>query len=390
MSIFSSSKPATRSVAVFDISSGSIGGAHATIEKGHAIRPVTCTASKRIHLQMQPEIQIDRFFKQMIAGIERVAEELRKMDDHQPTFVQCILSSPWYVSQTRKISYKKDTPFVFTEQLLEEIIQQEIKHLVANELDQFGSFGKEGKIIERQISVVKLNGYVSHQPFGHHATEVEVYLTITLTPEAILTRLKEVLEKHYHDAAYGFTTAPYTTYIVQRDYFTAFSELGIIDVGEEITDLAFVKDGLFLYHHSFPMGTNGLLRTLLTQGSHSVAESYSLLAAYRNNHLAAPAKNKVAKALATFQQEWQKGLQQVFEEGHFGFALPSHFLITADPHYETVFQEAIEHDPLVQYLIAHTKPQVQFISNAMLGGMVRGVVPDVPVSVGVLFVDRQW
>ncbi len=391
MGIFSRAKKGERVVALFDVSSGSVGGAHAMLHRGFdkAKKP-SILAAHRVNLQFKEDLNIKRFITETVVALERVAAELGKADTHRPDYVQFVLSSPWYVSQTRTIVQRKDAPFVFTERLLNEMIEREISHIIEHELEKFGPFGKDGKIIERQISQVRLNGYASSNPFGKQATEVELTVTVTFAPNLILTRLRDAVGKHYHIESFGFTTAAYTAFVAFRDFIEPLKELTIIDVGEEVTDVAFIKNGVFLYQHSFPIGTYGLIRTLMADGTKTLAEAESLLAAFRNKHLTATAKNRINIALQTFIASWQIGLQGVVQTGHFGFALPEDMLIVTDPRYEIIFQNSIEQDPVLGYLMPAITPKVRFFDEQLVESLGQNFGSDVPLVIGSLFLERQW
>jgi hypothetical protein len=378
----------TKPVAVFDISSSSVGGAHVLLS--HDKEPIVLVQS-RADAPLQDDIDMKRFVGETVRHLEMVITEIRKADIHQPEYVQLVLASPWYLSQTRTIVYKKTTPFICTEKLIDGLIQKEIEYMMESDMGRFGGFGKEAILVEKQLSLVKLNGYSTNKPYGKHAETIEIFLTITVAPKIIVDFFSDVIRRNYGARTVGVTTSPYATFVVARDYFDAQHESMIIDVGEEITDVAFIKDSLFLYQHSFPMGTYELYRTIAAGGGQSSIEAKTLLETYRLGKLSAKARQGVESALVLYKKEWQKSLEGILDAGHYGFCLPEQCFITADARFELIFTDIINTDPFIQHTCSRGIVRPIFLNQENIGVLVRHTgtdVLDIPISTAALFVER--
>jgi len=378
-------------VAVFDISSSSVGGAHALIKKGPQTTPTTISilAQSRVEATLQEDLNIERFVTATLKGIEAVATTIRTQDVHHPEYIQVVLASPWYVSQTRTILYSKTTPFVCTEKLINNLIDKEIEHIITNEKDRFGDLGKEYSIVEKQVSLVKLNGYVTHTPYGKHATSLELYLTVTIAPKKVLDQFTDLLRRLYGTRQIGVTTSAYTTFIATREQKNAPERCVIVDIGEEVTDVAFVKDQLFLYQHSFPVGTYELYRAVAKKTKSPFAEVKGMLEAYRLQKLAPATKTAIDTALTSFITTWQKGLQGIVDSGHYGYALPSTWYTVVDPRFEQSISTVLSTDDYLTHradsaitAIMVTPAILPLVKNAP------DTVLDVPLALALLFIDR--
>ncbi len=387
--MFGSKKQYGTAVAVFDVSSSSVGGAHAlvTVAKGHL---PTILASARIDAPLQEDLDMKRFVSDTVHNLEEVIVQLHKADLHRPTHIELALASPWYVSQTRAIEQVRDVPFICTKKLINQLVDDEIKRIIAHELERFGNFGKEGIVVEKQISQVKLNGYSTANPYGKRAKSIEVFLTVTVVPKQIVDQFTDTIHRAYGSRPVAITTSPYATFVVARDYFNAADECVIIDVGEEVTDVAFVKDGLFLYQHSFPSGTYGLYRTLMDKGRHTSAEARAVIEGYRLAKVSTTARTKIDKALAEFSKEWQEALQGILNDGHYGFCLPEICYITADPRFEGVFPNIIAADPFIQHTCSRGSVTPVFLNEEKLSSLITSLDQelDIPLATTVLFVSR--
>ena len=391
--MFRSKKKGTTAIAVFDISSSSVAGAHGLVDhvQGADGSVATMLASARIDSPLQEDLDIVRFVSDTVKNLEAVALQLQKADVHHPSHVQLVLASPWYVSQTRTISYQKDTPFLCSKKFFHSLVDAEIEHIIAHELERFGDFGAEGIVVEKQISLVKLNGYATADPFGKHARSIEIYLTVTVVPKRVVDRFTDVLNRAYGSRRISITTSPYATFVMTRDYFPNSHDSVIIDVGEEVTDVAFVKEGLFLYQHSFPVGTYGLYRALMERQNHTPAEAKALVEGYRLGKVSAVAKKKIDKALAAFSTAWQQSLQAILNDGQYGFCLPETCYIIADPRFAGVFPAIISTDPFIQHTCSRGIVRPVFLDNDSLRGLVSSLDAgelDVPLAAAILFVTR--
>ncbi|MBY0328760.1 hypothetical protein K2Q02_01560 [Patescibacteria group bacterium] len=387
----SSKNAPTIPVAVFDISSSSVGGAHALVKKGAqtTASAISVLAQSRVESVLQEELNIERFVSETLKGIESVATAIRAQDAHHPEYIQVVLASPWYMSQTRTIVYNKTTTFVCTEKLINSLIDKEIEFIITNEKDRFGALGTEYSIVEKQVSLIKLNGYVTHAPYGKSATSLELYITVTVAPKKVLDQCTDLLRRIYGTRQIAITTSAYTTFIATRELLNAPERCALVDIGEEVTDVAFVKDQLFLYQHSFPVGTYELYRAVAEITKIPFTEVGSMLEAYRLQKLAPHNKSQIEKALTTFNTRWQKGLQTIVDEGHYGFALPSTWYTVVDPRFEKTIETILANDPYLSHRADKNLTAIMITPDTIpLVKSVPDTVLDVPLALALLFIDR--
>ncbi len=376
--------------AVFDISSSSVAGGHVLSQDKNSC---SFLASARLDAPLQDDLNIDRFVSETIKNFNNVISIIKKADVHKPTFLQVVLASPWYSSQTRLIFYKKEKgSFICTQKIIDDLVSKEVEFVLSNNDTSFNFFDKESVIIEKQISQIKLNGYHTNSPFGKKAESIEIFLTMTISPKKIINLIKDLIIREYGTIDIGFTTSPYTTFIVTRDNFKINGECMIVDIGEEITDVAFVKNDLFLYQHSFPIGTYSLYRQINKNGGgHNSVESKALLESYRLNKLSDNSVNLIDKSIVFFKNEWQENLQKVLENGHYGFCIPKNCFLISDQRFEMIFTNVIKNDPFIQHTCSSGLVNPFFINQDSLKDKVKSIDDkpvDIPLAVAALFVER--
>lgn len=376
--------------AVYDISSSSVAGAHVLMKEVVGEKKYVLLASGRNEAPLQEDMDIKRFVEDTVKHLEETVARIQKADAHQPSYIQIMLASPWYSSQTRTILYKKDTRFVCSQKLVDSLIEKEIDYVLKNEKGSFGVFGKESMIVEKQLSQIKLNGYETSSPYDKKAETIELSLTITIAPKPILDRFTDVIKRAYGTRKIGYTTSPFATYVVMRDSLPIEKECVIIDVGEEVTDVAFIKNSILLYQHSFPVGTYALYRAL-SDDKGSVHETIAILESFRKNKLSETENARVNKGILQYSNEWQVAFRQILDNGQYGFCLPSNCIITSDPRFEAIYTNIIKIDPFIIHSCSQGVVNVHFMNQEMLKSKVSSMDDteiDIPLATGALFVGR--
>lgn len=375
-------------VALFDISSSSIGGAHGLVTKNH--NKVSILASTRSFSEFKEELTIERFVEQSIQKLSQAITLLKKADVHQPSHIQVLLASPWFVSQTRTITYSKTTPFTCSEKLIHSLIDKEIAHIIENDMNRFGAMGKDGTIIEKQITAIKLNGYSTGKPFGKKAKTLEIALVVTVAPKQIIQRFTDELRKGYSTKKIHFTTSPYATFVVARDFLGAHEELLVLDIGEEVTDIAFIKDDTFLYQHSFPVGTYAFYRSLVHAGLANSSEAKAVLEIFRQGKLSAAATSNTQKALESFGEIWQKSFRESIANTQ-GLKPPTHSYVICDQRFNIFFADLIKNDDYMNHIGGATNTVILF-NEELLSPFVSNLDQntfDETLIVGLLFLARS-
>lgn len=378
-------------VAVFDISSSSVGGAHVLLEKTHEGKPVLkVLVQERRDSDLEEEINIQRFVDDTAKALEVVIGHVRTADIHHPALIQVVLGSPWYTSYVRTIIYSKNALFTCTKRLMDSLIEKEIDHVLKQTTDDGEMLSKSFKVVEQQLAQIKLNGYETSDPYGKKAQSLELSITITLVPKIVVDRFNSVIRRSYGSRTIAVTTGPYAAYVALRDNGGAQADCVIVDVGEEVTDVVFVKNNLFLSQHTFPVGTYELYRTL-SEATGSTVEARALVEAYRLKKLSPGSVRTVEKALKHFSTLWEKALQEVVESGQYGLRFPSACFVTADARFETIFTAIIMNNVYLKHSAGGADIKAHFIGAERFASAVKmdnGDRPDAGLVIAALFAER--
>jgi hypothetical protein len=374
-------------VAVFDISSSSVGGAHVLLTTKNDITTTTILVQERRDSGLDEELDIERFVENTAKALEVVISHVRTADIHHPDLIQVVLASPWYNSYTRTVRHSHPTLVTCTKRLVDGMIEKEIEAFLKESGE---AFSKEFKVAEKQLSQIKLNGYESADPYGKKVQSIELVITLTMVPIIVLDRFETILRRSYGDRTIMVTTGPYATFVALRDNGKVAQDCVVIDVGEEVTDIAFIKNNVFLYQHSFPVGTYELYRQLSAKTG-STVESRALIEAYRLHKLSKTSAKLIDKALTAFSTSWQTALQEIVEQGQYGFQFPGTCYITADARFETIFPDIVSGNAFLLHSAGVKELQAHFVSAYLFSGRVRANSsdePDAALVIAALFSER--
>ncbi len=302
MSIFSSKKPAI--AIIFDIGNSSVGGAAVLL---HPKNKPKLLYSVRKEMVSQEKFDFDRFVSSMLETLEKVAQDISAVNlpAHSEKVFSCFLSSPWYVSQTRIIKKNFEKPIRISSRMLEEIQRKEIGDFKALEIKEMGA---DAVVLETKIIQTKLNGYETSNPEGKEATDFQMAMYVSISPEKIVESITEKIKKIFHAHSLHFNSFPFASFVVIRDLFHEKNFL-FMDISGEVTDLTLVRDNILRDTVAFPLGKNFLIRKIAKDTGSTFQESVSQFRMSKNGEMEEKSVSEVKKALETASREWIQGFQ---------------------------------------------------------------------------------
>ena len=366
MGIFFGHKNKEELMLVFNIGSSSVGGALFLAQKSGIPKIIFST---REPIPIEEQVEIDRFLSLTTQSLEIVAKKILGAGMGVPKRIFCVLSSPLYVSQTRVISYKKNTPFVFTTKLADALIQKEIKIFQEEHLAKYTTVGGEVRSIELKNIKTMLNGYETANPLDQSAKELEMIIFISMSGEQILKKIENTIEKYFHFNQIKFSSFTMSFFTAVRDVFKQKDNFLLVDIGGEVTDISMTKKNVLRESISFPLGRNFLTRGVASGLNCTMDEANSLISLFKDGH----AEKRVAKKLTLIMKELQKKWLEKFQESlanlSHDISIPSTIYIAIDKDLADFFSETIKSEQFSQYTLAESKFEVVFLSTELLHGI---------------------
>lgn len=323
--LFSSSKKEEK-VAIFDIGSGSVGGAIVRIPiKGDRLPVIT----KSVRTELKPNKNFNLFQKGMISAIERTAKSLYNEKVGALDEIVCVLASPWYFSETRFIKMRKEKPFTFTKSIPSELINKEISNLTKSYEEKYKDSGVP-EIIERHVVGVSLNGYLVSDPIGKKCKSLEMDMIVSLSPKSCLDDIREILSRVFHHVKVSFSSFPVDTFLAVRDKYVHADSYFLIDISGEVTDVGIVTEGVLRSVLSFPFGKKTFFNYISTKLNIEHRDAEELFKLYSHNSLSEELKNKVIPLLKSIENSWGESFNQSINTLPHTLTFPSTVFLTCD------------------------------------------------------------
>lgn len=325
--IFSTKKE--KLVAIFDIGSGSVGGAMVNIPLNNKGIPKII---KSVNNKIKTEEKID--FKSFLAGmnsaLHETAIELYNKKIGAPDEIYCFFSSPWYISETKTIKMTQDKPFIFTNNLADELIKKEISNFTQVYKDKYGTIDDSAEIMEQHITSISLNGYAIEKPLGMKCQSVEMNMVISLSPKICLDKTKETLLKTFHRSKINFSSFTLATFFAIRDKYISENSYLLIDVSGEITDVGIVTKGVLKAILSFPFGKKTFFKYMCTKLEIELRDAKELYQLYIDNNLSAEFKEKAIPLFKSIENSWGEAFSGCLNTLPYALNLPNVIFLTAD------------------------------------------------------------
>lgn len=385
-----SGKGGQQYIAIFDIGSGSIGGAFVSIESGKVPQIIYST---RKNIPFQEKLNFQRFFDSMIKTLEEMFVDMQKASNSvKVSGVFCVLASPWYASQTRLIHYEQETPFTITEKGLNKLINKEIELFRDSNLFIHAKTGDTlPEIMESKNIQMKLNGYEVREPHGKRTSKLDIALYVSMMPANIHKSIEESIAKFWHVGTVHFSSFSFTTFDTIRDIFTDESSFLFVDISSEVTDISLAKDNVLLESISFPLGKNMLIRALMegTQSTPTVAISEFNL--YLEGKSTREHGKQVEEILDASSAEWRESFENALAQFASEFPIPRTIFYTTDDDVGKWFEKAIGAINFSRFSKEENSFIVRSLGNSFLGKFVQISEPsfqDPFLSIETIFANK--
>lgn len=366
MGIFSKSKEENELALVFDIGSSSIGGAVFEIQKLGVPKIIL---SVREPIILEKKIDPERLLFLTVKSLETVANKICMMGIGKPSKIFCVLSSPWYASQTRVIKLEKNTPFLFTSKLADDLIQKEISLFEEEHLNKFSLPDEKARMIEFKNMKTMLNGYVTDEPFNKKVKRIEMVVFISMSGEKILKKIVGAISRHFHSEDIRFSSFAMASFTVARDMFMHQDNFLLVDIAGEVTDISLIKKDVLSESISYPLGRNFIIRGVADSLSCTLSEAKSFVSLYKDEHATESVEKRLEPIMKKLKVKWLDGFQQSLVNLSNDISVPSTIFITVDQDLTDFFSEIIKTEQFNQYILTESEFKIIFLDAPMLHGI---------------------
>lgn len=367
MGIFSKLKEKGELVLVFNIGSSSVDGALFEAQSSGIPKIIFSTKEP---IKIEEKVDIDNFSLSMMKSLEVVVNKIYKAGLGAPSKIFCVLSSPWCVSQTRIINLKKNTPFVFTQKLADELIKKEIKLFEEEHTLEFSKSNNQVRMIELKNIKIMLNGYEASLSLNKKIKELEMNIFVSMGGEQILKKIEDTIGKYFSFKKIRYSSFLLSFFTIVRDLYLKQENFLLLEIGGEITDISMVKKNTLREFASFPLGCNFLIRGVASGLGCSLGEADSLISLFKDGHTEESVAKKITLILNKLRTEWLKKFQDSLANLSNDISIPSTIYIVVDKDLVDFFSETIKIEQFSQYTLTESKFKIIFLNAELLNGIV--------------------
>ncbi len=361
------SKEKGKLILVLDVRSSSVGGSLFRAEKSGVPKIIFST---REEFARDVSSDIERFLPNTLKCFDEVVNRIFKAGLGVPENIFCVLSSPWYVSQTRLINFKKPSQFVFSLALADELIKKEVEAFKEEHLAKYVNTDQEVRIIELRSVKTMLNGYETEDPIDQKVEEVDMTLFMSMSPEHVLKSFENTVNKYFHHNTIKFSSFTMASFAVMKNIFPDQPNFLLIDVGGEVTDIAMVKKNVLRESISFAAGRNFIVRGVAEALACTQAEAASYLALLDAGHAESPTESKLKPIVDKLKLDWLKSFQDSLANLSKDISVPYIIYLSADKEMISFFGKIIEAEQFNQYTLTESKFKITFLNTETLHGVV--------------------
>lgn len=327
--LFESKKKKEKTIAIFDIGSGSIGGAIVSAPLNNKNFP-TIIKSVRSEIRFQEHFDFNYFMKDMIKALDVTSNSLFHKKGGSPEKIICVLTSPLYFSETRIIKIKANSSFTFNKDLADKLINKEISSFIELNKDRYNNIKSIPEIIERHTVSVLLDGHTENNPLNKQCRSFEISVVISLAPKLCLDKIKEVLSKTFYNTNITFSSFTFDSYLAVRDRYIQPNSYLLVDIGGEVTDIGVVTDGILKSVLAFPFGRKNFFKYICDELRIELRDAKELLKLYNDGNLSVSFNKKIVPILELINDSWGKAFDQCLGTLPNSFVVPNIIFLTTD------------------------------------------------------------
>ena len=387
-------KPDTHGI-ILDVTSASVG---ASVVRFSRTRPPHVLHSLRLPLAVTEKVSASSHFAAVQKQLDVLLARLHHLDywhrrilsGRRPKIdqIHVMVSSPWYVSQTKTINVTKSRRFNLSLSFLKDLQKSEEKAILA---ENASSILKNGHFIENNVIQVRIRGYKIENYLNKSTTEAQVSLYTSAISNLFMKEIGSVVEKYFTVGTTSFHTAPLALFSVIRDTYPQNDDFIYLDVSAEQTELHIVKDDLLIETISIPIGKNFFLRRLATDLKLSLPLAESTLNLFLLKNTSTEMTAKVTESFDRSLAEWKESFSVVVDKIVKEVFIPRTLFINADDHFTGRVAETLDHTSADTTGFIDVKYEIIRYSRSRLDKQYEAVPtgrPDLRLGFQIVFLDR--
>lgn len=257
-----------------------------------------------------------------------------------PRHVQVAISAPWSYTVTKTINFEDEADFEVTNAMLEQLVETARKQTLATMLD--------GKLIEdlglRMITDetvnIQLNGYSVEDPSGHKSKSVLLSHITAVADEKIISNLEDSVQRILPKAEVEYFSFMHLFYRVLKDLHPNTSEICIVDITDEATEIGIVRDNILKHTTHIPVGMFSLAREIASVCKIPKEEAYTYLK--DGGQKLGSLNEKNAQAIEKIFNSYESSITELFSRTGDSLSIPKTLFLHTAKNTEEFFSSRLK------------------------------------------------
>jgi len=372
---------------IFDVGSGSVGGAIVLDGKG---QPPTVLYGTRSDIHFQQELTASRLLSlclralsEVVLALEHEGFDKAGFAGRRPTVAEAVvsLSAPWTVSKTSFLRVRNERPVRITETMFKALLDDDWRRAAA-------TVPKGGVEIEHKLIKSVLNGYETAEPYGKEALTAEFTTVTSYSLPKVTEKITDIISHRLHTKAISFHSFSLLSFAVLRELFPANENFVFVDVSGEQTEVSVVKNNVSLETISFPFGKNYVIRALERDGKLPPAGAESFMKLYGEGKMEGKLTDKAATIISRCEEEWLRHFFRALAQFSEEVFLPETLYLAADGHVAPLIERIVKKGDFSKFTLASAPFKTLIIDETVLGPYIRTSFADPFISLIALAASR--
>lgn len=268
----------------------------------------------------------------------------------------CFLSSPWFISQTRNITYNAPKPAKVTPAFIDSLVEADTTAFKeALYTGPYGRiFNKSLDVIENKILTLTYNGYeIADIPAAAHAQSVSATIYASVAGHELTEKIEGSLHKHFAIRSIQWHTVPVSLYAILRKLDPAAHDYMLIDVGNIVTDIGIVKKGILSETMTIPFGFSHCLDEVKKSLKVNEEAALSMCRLEQQGGLQPESALKLEAARFKNQQKWKEYFDAAQKQMSEHFFLPTAVFIRAEEPFLTFWEMMVKEGDCIHFGSIH-------------------------------------
>lgn len=310
---------------LFDVGSGSVGGAIAVL--GGGFPSILYAVRREIP---HGEQTADRLLAKMLQALSSVLHlmlhegfDSAGFRGEAPDIAEALvfLSAPWAISRTDFLHLKNDKSIPITEDLFRELL---INHKRENEA------AHTLVPIEQKLIKAELNGYETATPYSKAARHAVFAIFSSFSEEEVVRKTEALILRTLHPRRVSFHSFSLSAAAALQTLYPEVPDFLVLDVSGEQTEVAVVKEGVLLETITFPFGRNHFIRRLARNTGAPAASVSSFFKLYGEGRGEGPLFEAGEKSASRAGSEWLNHFERAVSAFSAELFLPPTVFVTVD------------------------------------------------------------